>query len=87
MPAVATRKHTLGSHLGESALKVLAFVDSLSNRLGYPPTYREVGEAAGMTYTSVQHHVSVLVGLGLMTREPHQPRTLLITAQGRKYLA
>lgn len=85
--ATAGRVQTKGSTLGDSALLVLGGIDALTKKHGYPPTYREIGEFVHLQYTSVQHHVGVLASLGLVTRERYGPRTLVVTATGKRYLA
>ncbi|MBM3690346.1 MAG: transcriptional repressor LexA [Actinobacteria bacterium] len=46
---------------------------------GYPPSVREIGEAVGlMSPSSVAHQLGVLEKKGLLRRDPHRPRALVV---------
>ena len=46
---------------------------------GYPPSVREIGEAVGLTSpSSVAHQLGVLERKGLLRRDPHRPRALVV---------
>ncbi|WP_033818269.1 transcriptional repressor LexA [Kitasatospora sp. MBT63] len=48
--------------------------ESVRNR-GYPPSMREIGEAAGLSSTSsVSHQLIALESKGFLYRDPHRPR-------------
>lgn len=51
---------------------------------GYPPSYRELMRAVGITSTGVlSHHLRALKRQGMVTWEPGCPRTLAVVAKGR----
>ena len=43
---------------------------------GYSPSYREIGEKAGLAVSTVSYRVGVLERAGFLSREPRQPRTI-----------
>lgn len=86
MARVLGRTISQGTSPGDSALLVLGGIDLLTRKYGYPPTAREIGEAVGLQYTSVQHHIKYLWDQGLVAKERYMPRTLTITEKGRSYL-
>lgn len=50
--------------------------DSVQNR-GFPPSMREIGDAAGLQSTSsVSHQLAVLEHKGFIRRDPNKPRAL-----------
>lgn len=62
---------------------VQAIRESLDHR-GYPPSLREMGEAAGLKSTSaVSHQLSVLEAKGVLHRDPGRPRALEILLPAR----
>jgi repressor LexA len=59
--------------------KVLQAVEDSVRRNGYPPSMREIGEAAGLASTSaVSHQMSVLEKKGRLSREVRRPRTAVV---------
>lgn len=47
---------------------------------GYPPSVREIGEAVGLTSpSSVAHQLGVLERKGLLRKDPHRPRALVVS--------
>lgn len=59
--------------------QVLAAVRELSDRRGYPPTLREIGDAVGLSSaSSVLAHVRSLEGRGHLARTPQRPRALVV---------
>ncbi|MFN2467814.1 MAG: transcriptional repressor LexA [Gaiellaceae bacterium] len=53
-------------------------------RLGYPPTVREIGEAVGLASPSTVHaHLANLERAGLLRRDPTKPRALELTGHRR----
>lgn len=43
----------------------------------YPPSVREIGEGVGLKSSStVHHHLSKLVELGIIVRKPNSPRCI-----------
>src|SRR5258708_39296255 len=65
-------------------LKIIqAILESLDHR-GYPPSLREIGQAAGLKSTSaVSHQLSVLEAKGILHRDPGRPRALEILLPAR----
>jgi repressor LexA len=73
-----------GGALTPRRRKVMKVIDDSVRRTGYSPTYREIGDAAGLASTSsVSHQVSKLEELGLVIREPGRPRTILVRPPGK----
>ncbi len=67
--------------------KILAFVGSHCDEYGYPPTIREIGEAAGISSTSVvNYNLKVLQEKGYLEREPSISRGIRLTKRARAYL-
>lgn len=57
--------------------RVLEVIRDHVERVGYPPSVREIGDAAGLTSTSsVAHQMKVLEKKGYLRRNPHRPRAL-----------
>jgi repressor LexA len=58
--------------------------DSVSKR-GYPPSMREICEAAGLSSTSsVSHQLAVLEQKGFIRRDPNRPRALDVRVPARQ---
>lgn len=72
-----------GSHgyvLTERRKAILAFHEDYVERCDYAPSYREIGEAVGLTsLSSVAHQMKVLEEMGLLARAARQPRTTVTT--------
>src|SRR5438876_10129156 len=59
--------------------EIWSFVLDYSDRHGYPPTVREIGEAVGLASPSTVHaHLANLERAGLLRRDPTKPRALEI---------
>ena len=57
--------------------KVLEVIREWVERLGYPPSVREIGEAVGLTSTSsVAHQLRALERKGYLRRDPNRPRAV-----------
>src|SRR5580765_3254952 len=57
--------------------EICTFVLDYSDRHGYPPTVREIGEAVGLASPSTVHaHLANLERAGLLRRDPTKPRAL-----------
>ncbi len=57
--------------------EIWTFVLDYSDRHGYPPTVREIGEAVGLASPSTVHaHLANLERAGLLRRDPTKPRAL-----------
>jgi len=67
--------------LPERRRAVLRAVRDLTQRNGYPPSMREIGEATGLASTSsVSYQMNVLQEQGYVSREARQPRTAIVLA-------
>jgi repressor LexA len=68
--------------------EIWSFVLDYSDRLGYPPTVREIGEAVGLASPSTVHaHLANLERAGLLRRDPTKPRALELMGRGRAQAA
>ena len=57
--------------------RVLEVIRDWVDRLGYPPSVREIGEAVGLTSTSsVAHQLRALERKGYLRRDPNRPRAV-----------
>ncbi|NED93798.1 transcriptional repressor LexA [Phytoactinopolyspora alkaliphila] len=64
--------------------KVLEVIRDSVERRGYPPSMREIGQAAGLASpSSVSHQLGVLEAKGYIRRDPHRPRALEVLAPPR----
>jgi repressor LexA len=67
--------------------EIWSFLLDYSDRHGYPPTVREIGEAVGLASPSTVHaHLANLERAGLLRRDPTKPRALELvgrTSAGR----
>jgi repressor LexA len=82
---VAAAVHTfpdLDDNAGNDSLtprqrRVLEVIREWVERLGYPPSVREIGEAVGLTSTSsVAHQLRALERKGYLRRDPNRPRAV-----------
>src|ERR1700690_2416504 len=61
------------------------FVLDYSDRHGYPPTVREIGEAVGLASPSTVHaHLANLERAGLLRRDPTKPRALELVGREKR---
>jgi len=64
--------------------EIWSFVLDYSDRHGYPPTVREIGEAVGLASPSTVHaHLANLERAGLLRRDPTKPRALELLGRDR----
>ncbi len=64
--------------------EIWSFVLDYSDRHGYPPTVREIGEAVGLASPSTVHaHLANLERAGLLRRDPTKPRALELMGRGK----
>jgi len=57
--------------------KILQVIRDSVERRGYPPSVREIGQAAGLKApSSVAHQLKVLEKRGLLRRDPNRPRAV-----------
>src|SRR3954453_1227374 len=65
------------SNLTERQRGILNFIEAETAQRGYPPSVREIGEAVGLTSTSMVHaHLGSLQRLGYLKRDPTKPRAI-----------
>ena len=63
--------------LSDRQQKILDFIQSYLTQKNYPPTIREIGEAAGISSTSVvNYNLDKLVALGFLERDSKSSRSL-----------
>ncbi|SFR97419.1 SOS-response transcriptional repressor, LexA [Agrococcus baldri] len=68
--------------LTEKQQAILQYIQGAVRQRGYPPSYREIGDAVGLSsLSSVTHQLGQLELAGIIRRDPSRPRTieLLIT--------
>ena len=64
--------------------EIWTFLVDYVDRVGYPPTVREIGEAVGLASPSTVHaHLANLERAGLLRRDPTKPRALELTGRER----
>lgn len=57
--------------------RILAYIESVIETRGYPPSVREIGEAVGLRSTSTVHgHLTRLEKKGLLHRDAMKPRAM-----------
>lgn len=62
--------------------EVLDYIGTKVRERGYPPSVREIGDALGLSSPSTVHsHLSTLVRLGYLRRDPTKPRAIEIVDQ------
>src|SRR3979409_1061519 len=55
--------------------EIFHFIKRYSAKYGYPPTVRDIGKAVGLASSSTVHaHLANLEKIGLLRRDPSQPR-------------
>jgi repressor LexA len=61
---------------------IIAAINDHIDKLGYPPSIREIGEAVGLKSSSTVHgHLNRLRNKGYIEWEPLSPRTLRIKSE------
>lgn len=55
--------------------KILRFIQDFTQRRGYPPSLREIGEAVNLAPSTVFYHRSILEKIGYLSHGTGQPRT------------
>ena len=58
--------------------QILTFVRDYSYRHGYSPTYDEIADEFGISKVTVFEHLTILEERGLLSREKHKARSLLL---------
>ncbi len=62
--------------------EVLDYIGLMVRDRGYPPSVREIGDALGLSSPSTVHsHLSTLVRLGYLRRDPTKPRAIEVVNQ------
>ncbi len=68
--------------LSERQQQVLDYIRKTVADRGYPPSVREIGEAIGLSSPSTVHsHLSALVKVGAIKRDPTKPRAIMIVEE------
>jgi repressor LexA len=68
-----------GRDLSQRQRKIIQVIKDSVERVGYPPTLREIGAAAGLSSTSsVSHQLSMLEKKGYLSRGAGRPRTAVM---------
>lgn len=61
--------------------EILDFISRYTERHGYPPTVREIGEGVGLSSPSTVHaHLSKLTASGMLARDATKPRAMQVSA-------
>lgn len=61
--------------------EIFDFIGRYAEKMGYPPTVREIGKAVGLHSSSTVHvHLSNLEKAGVLRRDPTKPRAIEILA-------
>ena len=62
--------------------EIFEFIGRYADKMGYPPTVREIGKAVGLHSSSTVHvHLSNLEKAGVLRRDPSKPRALEILVE------
>jgi repressor LexA len=78
-----TQETTTTVELTGRQQEIWEFLVDYVDRLGYPPTVREIGEAVGLASPSTVHaHLANLERAGLLRRDPTKPRALELVGRG-----
>jgi len=57
--------------------EIFDYIGKYTDKMGYPPTVREIGQAVGLTSSSTVHvHLANLEKAGVLRRDPTKPRAL-----------
>ena len=79
-----TQETTTTVELTGRQQEIWEFLVDYVDRVGYPPTVREIGEAVGLASPSTVHaHLANLERAGLLRRDPTKPRALELVAHDR----
>ncbi len=65
--------------------EIFDYIGKYTDRMGYPPTVREIGQAVGLTSSSTVHvHLANLEKAGVLRRDPSKPRALEVLVDKAK---
>lgn len=79
-PAADAAEADFGEGLTRRQRDILDVIRRTVDERGYPPSVREIGEAVGLTSpSSVAHQLGVLEKKGMLRRDPHRPRALVVS--------
>lgn len=78
----ASRLTMAPPELTERQRKIITFIGGATRERGYPPSLREIGDAAGLASTSsVTHQLDRLQTMGLIAYDAGRPRSYRIVAE------
>ncbi|HDQ72493.1 MAG TPA: transcriptional repressor LexA [Chloroflexi bacterium] len=82
-----TQTSSTHEYLSERQQNILAFLNRYIGQHGYPPSIREIGDAAGISSTSVvSYNLDRLEEKGYIDREPDVSRGLRLTSDADAYV-
>jgi repressor LexA len=62
--------------------EIFDYIGKYADKMGYPPTVREIGQAVGLHSSSTVHvHLANLEKAGMLKRDPSKPRALEILVE------
>jgi len=65
--------------------EIFDYIGKYADKMGYPPTVREIGKAVGLHSSSTVHvHLANLEKAGVLRRDPSKPRALEILVEKAK---
>lgn len=64
--------------LDQEDMNVLHFIEDYSEKHGISPTFREIGLGCYMAHTTARRHVRKLVSFGLLLRQRHIGRSIVL---------
>ena len=65
--------------------EVLDYVNRYITEIGYPPTYREIGNTFGFSYKAANDHIIAIEKKGYIRREDGNARTIRIAPFARMF--
>lgn len=76
----------MSDKISDKQLNILKFIRSEVQRIGYPPSVREIGAAVGLKSTSTVHgHLRTLETKGYIRRDPTKPRAIEVLLPGEEF--
>ncbi|MGQ9784871.1 MAG: transcriptional repressor LexA [Anaerolineae bacterium] len=74
--------------LSERQKRIVEYIQEFTLRNGYPPTIRQIGDAVGISSTSVvNYNLNVLEGAGYITRDRTVSRGIRLVSPGQKLIS
>jgi repressor LexA len=77
-PAQAYTNICLVQELTSRQEQVLRFIEDHTERSGFPPSVRDIGEQFGLNPATVHDHIKALERKGHLLRRPHRSRSLVV---------